>query len=66
MVASVLPIAGFALFGAGPLLALARRRRLLKLLGLVIFVAATLSCAPTTAPTAGASPSTSPGACAGA
>ncbi len=66
MVASVLPIGGIAVFGAGPLLALARRRRLLKLLGLVILVAVTLSCAPTTAPTADASPSPSPSTCTGA
>ena len=62
MVASVLPLIGFALFGPAPLLAVLRRRRLLKLLGLAIVMAATLSCTSTSSPTANVSPvvSTSP------
>jgi hypothetical protein len=66
MVASVLPIVGFALFGASPVLAIVRRRRLLQLLGLAILLAATLSCDLTPSPTANASPSPSPSVCTGA
>jgi hypothetical protein len=48
MVAAALPIVGLALFGPGPLLAaLARRRRLLALFGLVVLSALTLSCTST-------------------
>ena len=62
MVASVLPIIGFAIFGTSPLLAITRRRRLLKLLGLTLFLAATLSCTSASAPTANISPVASPSA----
>ena len=60
MVASVLPIVGFAIFGTSPVLALMRRRRLLKLLGLTLFLAATLSCTSASTPTANVSPVASP------
>src|SRR5438309_2069852 len=62
MVASVLPIIGFAIFGTSPLLAITRRRRLLKLLGLTLFLAATLSCTSASTPTANVSPVASPSA----
>jgi len=60
MVASVLPIVGFAIFGTSPVLALMRRRRLLKLLGLTLFLTATLSCTSASTPTANVSPVASP------
>ena len=67
MVLAVIPIAGLALFGPGPLwAAVGRRRRLLMLLGLSAVAAFTLNCTvPTnsTQPVANVSPSASPSSC---
>ncbi|HET7466258.1 MAG TPA: hypothetical protein VFL29_06310 [Candidatus Dormibacteraeota bacterium] len=64
MVLAVIPIAGLALFGPGPLwAAVNRRRRLLTLLGLSVVAVLTLNCTfPTnsTQPVANVSPSASP------
>lgn len=67
MVVAVIPVAGLALFGPGPLwAAVSRRRRLLMLLGLSAVAAFTLNCTfPTnsTQPVANVSPSASPSSC---
>jgi hypothetical protein len=57
--ASMPPI-GLALVGIGPLIAFARRRRLLLILGLALLSTAMLGCSSTSVPVAASAPSASP------